>query len=76
MAEIYIRNMDEDAAARFRAAARVRGLTWAEYANRLSHLHEEMRTLADGDYTTDIGKGVANLLRSHLHALGLATVVG
>ena len=76
MATLYIRNMDQEAAARIRTAARVREISLAEYVARLSQLHEVIRTIADRDSELDIDKAIAYLLSSQLNVLGLETVVG
>lgn len=51
MATLFIRNVDDDAAARIKRAAQVRGLTLAEYVARLETLRRfcsnERGALAD-----------------------------
>lgn len=44
MATLYIRNFDDNAAARIKRAAQVRGLTLAEYIERLEGLRRTCST--------------------------------
>lgn len=47
MSTLYIRNLSPEAAARIKRAAQVRGLTIAQYLERLSELHRDLLYGAD-----------------------------
>lgn len=49
MATLNVRNIDQAAHDRIRAAAQVRGWTVAKYVDELSRLHEELRSIADNN---------------------------
>lgn len=66
MADIAIRNISPDALARLRQGARARGITQAEYIERLLDLHDYCR-----EYAATAGKSE---LAHQLDELGLQTV--
>lgn len=67
MATLNIRAIDDDAAARAKRAAEIRGLTIGQYVAKLVALHDVARQLADsGDET----------LQAELTAIGLQTISG
>lgn len=67
MATLNIRAIDDDAAARVKRAAEIRGLTIGQYVAKLTTLHDAARQLADnGD----------DALQTELTAIGLQTITG
>jgi hypothetical protein len=66
---ILIRDVPVSVTERFRRAARLRGISQAEYLARLVALHDEVRAWADGETAVTPGP-----VRRTLEALGLQSV--
>lgn len=71
-ARFEIKTLPPEIAERFRRGAAFRGLTQAEYLERLLDLHDQMRALADSPTSDGRWQQVA----TELEALGLQTVSG